>query len=88
MGVRIKITPILRQYTGNRETIEVEGTTVLDCLKSLVSQYPDTENWLFSKSNAPMICLFLNKEMVLLENLNKKVSEGDVIDLCPVIGGG
>ena len=88
MGVIIEITPILRQYTDNRQTLEVEGNTVLDCLKSLVNRYPDTEKWLFSNSDAPMICLFLNKEVILPEKLDTKVSEGDTIDLCPVIGGG
>jgi molybdopterin converting factor small subunit len=88
MGVTMKIPPILRQYTDNRETIEVEGATVLDCLKSLVARYPDTEKWLFSNNDSPMICLFLNKEVVLLEKLDTKVSKGDVIDLYPVIGGG
>ena len=88
MGITIKITPILRQFTGNRQTIEVEGNTVLDCLKNLVGRYPDTEKWLFSSSDAPMICLFLNKEVILPEKLDTKVSKGDIIDLCPVIGGG
>jgi molybdopterin converting factor small subunit len=88
MGITIKVTPILRRYTGNRQIVEVEGNTVLDCLKNLVARYPDTEKWLFSNSEAPMICLFLNKEVILPENLNTKVSGGDVIDLCPVIGGG
>ena len=88
MGVIIEVTPILRQYTDNRQTVEVEGNTVLDCLKSLVNRYPDTEKWLFSNSDTPMICLFLNKEVILPEKLDKKVSEGDIIDLCPVIGGG
>lgn len=88
MGITIKVTPILRRYTGNRQIVEVDGNTVLDCLKNLVARYPDTEKWLFSNSEAPMICLFLNKEVILPEKLNTKVSGGDVIDLCPVIGGG
>ena len=88
MGITIKVTPILRQFTGNRQTIEVEGNTVLDCLKNLAGRYPDTEKWLFSNSDAPMICLFLNKEVILPEKLDIKVSKGDIIDLCPVIGGG
>ena len=88
MIVTIKITPILRQYTGENQAVEVEGNTVLDCLKKLVAQYPDTENCLFSNNDSPMICLFLNKEAILPEKLDTKVSEGDIIDLCPVIGGG
>ena len=88
MGVTIKVTPILRQYTGNRQTIGVEGNTVLDCLKNLVARYPDTEKWLFSNNDAPMICLLLNNEVILPEKLDTKVSEGDILDLCPIISGG
>jgi molybdopterin converting factor small subunit len=79
---------MLRQYTGNRQTVKAEGSTVLDCLKNLVARYPDTEKWLFSNSGAPMICLFLNKEVILPENPDTKVTEGDVMELCPVTGGG
>ena len=88
MGVTIKVTPFFRQYTGNRVSVEVEGNTVLDCLKHLATRYPDTEQWLFSNSDAPMICLFLNKEVVLPDKMDIKVSEGDIIDLFPIIGGG
>jgi molybdopterin converting factor small subunit len=88
MSVTIKVTPVLRQYTGNRQTVKVEGNTVLDCLKNLADRHPGTEKWLFSNSDAPMICLFLNKEVVLPGNLDTEVSGGDVIDIYPVIGGG
>jgi molybdopterin converting factor small subunit len=88
MGVTIKVTPILRQYTDNRQTIEVEGNTVIDCLKNLVAQYPDTEKWLLSNSDVPMVYPFLNKEAVLPEKLDTRISEGDIIELIPVIGGG
>ena len=88
MGVTIKVTPFIQQYTDNNASVETEGHTVLECLKDLAVRYPDTEQWLFSNSDAPMICLFLNKEVVLPKKLDTKVSEGDVIDICPVIGGG
>ena len=88
MNVTILITPVLREFTNNRQSIEVEGTTVRDCLNHFIAQYPGTEKWIFSNNNAPMICVFLNKEAVLPENLDRSVSEGDVIDLSPVVGGG
>jgi molybdopterin converting factor small subunit len=88
MTVTIKVTPILRQYTDENQTVEVEGNTVLDCLKNLVARYPGTGKWLFGNKDAPMICLFLNKEVILPQALDTKVSRGDIIDLFPVIGGG
>jgi molybdopterin converting factor small subunit len=88
MNVTIKVTPILSQYTGNKQTVEVEGNTVFDCIQNLVARYPDTEKWLLSNSDALMICLFLNKEVILPEKLDISISEGDIIELIPVIGGG
>ena len=88
MGVTIKVTPFFRQYTGNRASVETEGYTVLECLKDLAARYPDIKQWLFNNSDAPMICFFLNKEAILPEKLDTKVSEGDIINLYPVIGGG
>jgi molybdopterin converting factor small subunit len=88
MNVTILVTPVLSQYTNNRKSIKVEGTTVRDCLNSFVARYPEIEKWIFSDNNAPMTCLFLNKEVVLPENLDKIVSEGDVIDLLSVVAGG
>jgi len=88
MTVTILITPILQQFTDNRQSIEVEGATVRDCLDRFVARYPDTQKWIFGNSKAPLIYIFLNKEVVLPGDLDKDVSEGDVIDLSPVVAGG
>jgi sulfur-carrier protein len=88
MLVTILITMVLRPFTENKKSVEVEGTTVRDCLKQLVDRYPETKKWIFANPGAPMICIFLNKEAVLPDSLDRKVNEGDVIDLSPVVAGG
>ena len=86
MAVTILVTPVLRQFTDNQQSVEVEGTTVRECLNHFIARYPDTEKWVFA--NLPMVCIFLNKKVVLFNNLDEKVAEGDVIDLSPVVAGG
>ena len=86
MAVTILVTPILRQFTDNQQSVEVEGTTVRECLNHFISRYPDTEKWIFA--NSPVVCIFLNMKLVLFNNLDEKVAEGDVIDLSPVVAGG
>jgi molybdopterin converting factor small subunit len=88
MSVTILITPVLRPFTEDKNPVEVEGNTVRDCLKHLVARYPQTENWIFANPDAPLICIFLNKEAVLPDALDSKVNEGDVIDLSAVVAGG
>jgi molybdopterin converting factor small subunit len=88
MKVTILITPVLRPFTENKKSVKVEGNTVRDCLKHLVARYPQTEKWILANPDAPLICMFLNKEAVLPDALDSKVNEGDVIDLSPVVAGG
>jgi molybdopterin converting factor small subunit len=88
MSVTILITPVLRPFTENRKSVIVEGNSVRDCLKNLVARYPQIEKWIFANPEAPLICMFLNKKVVLPDALDSKVNEGDTIDVSPVIAGG
>jgi len=88
MTVPILITPVLRPFTENQKSVKVEGNTVRDCLQRLVARYPQTKKWIFANPDAPLVCVFLNKEAVLPDNLDNKVNEGDVIDLSLVVAGG
>jgi len=88
MTVTILITPVLRPFTDNRKSVEVKGKTVRECLKQFVACFPGSEKWIFANPDAPMICMFLNKEAVLPDDLDRKVTNGDVIDLSPVVAGG
>ena len=88
MTIKILVTPVLRPFTGNRKSIEVEGATVRDCLNRFVALYPGTENWIFANPKAPMISVFVNKEAVFPDNLDREINDRDVIDLTPVVAGG
>jgi molybdopterin converting factor small subunit len=86
MGITIKIPSILTHLTGYRDSVEVNGTTVRECMNDLISQYPDSREW-FDTEN-PTLWVALNQELVYLTETDKKVTEGDELSLILVIGGG
>ena len=88
MVKKVKIAQFLRQYTGNRQTVEVEGSTIRECLNDLVKQYPETKKWLFDANNIPLIIVLVNQEVVLPDKMDQKVNKSDKIDLIPMIAGG
>jgi sulfur-carrier protein len=88
MAQKIKLAQILYQYTGDQETIEVEGSTVRECLNDLVIKYPEIKKWIFDPNDSPLVIVLLNKELVLPGQMDKKVTKVDNIELVPLIAGG
>jgi molybdopterin synthase sulfur carrier subunit len=88
MTQKIKLAQILQQYTGDQETIEVEGSTVHECLNNLVIKYPEIKKWIFDPNDSPLVIVLLNKELVLPGQMDKKVTKIDYIELVPLIAGG
>ena len=88
MAVSVKVASILQQFTDDKELIEVQGTTVRECLDDLIIKYPETRRWLFDANNSPIVWVLLNKEIVLPGDNAQKINEGDEIDLIPMVAGG
>jgi molybdopterin converting factor small subunit len=88
MTVKIKIAQVLQQYTDGKEIVEVDGTTVGQCLNNLAAKYPGVQKWIFDSRNAPLVFVLLNKEIVLPNQFDKTVTGSDKIDLVPMIAGG
>jgi sulfur-carrier protein len=88
MAVKIKIAQVLQQFTDQNEIVEIDGSTVKQCLDNLVRKYPGVEKWIFDPNNSPLVIVLLNKELVLPEKLDTGVTGADRIDLIPMIAGG
>ena len=88
MSVKIKMSQLLQQYTNKKDTVEVNGSTVTECLNDLVKQYPDVKQWLFDKNGILMVLVLLNGETINQKNLNRTVTEKDKLQIVLVIGGG
>ena len=88
MRIKIDVGIILRQLTGGQQSIEVKGKTIAQCLEQLVSHYPGTKRYLFEADGKLAVTLLLNQVPVRETDLDKPVSEGDILTIVPIVGGG
>ncbi|CCK81288.1 MULTISPECIES: MoaD/ThiS family protein [Desulfobacula] len=90
MSVKINIHVTHRQHTNGKKTIEVEGTTVGEALNDFVAMYPDMKKELFDKKGKLLnyIEIYLNKKSAYPGELEKKVTDGDEIQIITFLAGG
>ena len=90
MSIKINIPSYMRSFTNNREVVEVDGSTVGECLNYLVKQFPGMKQQLFSKSGSLFenIIISVNGESAYPEQLAKPVKDGDELNIVFIIGGG
>lgn len=88
MSIRIKIGSVLRQFVDNQETATVKGKTIRECLEDLSAQYPDIKRWLFDSKGLPLVMILFQGELVSSKNLDRKVNDGEELEVHMVVGGG
>ena len=89
MSIEISLHKTHRRYTDGKETIEVEGKTVGECLQNLVKQYPPLEKEIFKNGKLnPLIEVYMNGASAYPNELIKPVKEGDKINLVYILSGG
>lgn len=90
MSVKVHIHPSLRHITGDRDVVEVEGSTVGESFNNLVAEYPELEEWLFEEKEklSKYIDIFVNDESAYPDALGKPVKGGDEIYILMQIAGG
>jgi len=86
MRIKITLPPVLQQCTGNKETIEVEGITVRECLDDFKKKFPGTQKWFDEKG--PVAWVVLNQKIVGKKELDQKVSAGDDLRFISLLSGG
>jgi len=89
MSIKIKVSLDLRRLINHTEVVEVNGSTVGECLKHLVEQFPLFGDRLFSKQGLLLyVNIYVNGENAYPESLAKPVRDGDEISITNVLGGG
>ena len=90
MSVKIHNHPTLSHLTNGREVVEVEGSTVGQCLEQLVSRFPEMKGWLFGKNGklSNVVEIYVNLKSSYPEELAKPVKDGDELNIILVISGG
>ena len=90
MSIKITIPSYLQSFTNDKEVVEVNGSTVGECLAHLVQQFPGIEKMLFAKSGKllPYLGIYINGEDVYPEELAKPIKARDDFYILYIIGGG
>ena len=90
MSARINLHKTHRGYAGGKEVVDVNGNTVGECLRDLVSQYPEIEKKIFdNKGNLLSVLeIYLNGASAYPDELKKAVKDGDEIHLLTMLAGG
>ena len=90
MSIKINIASYLKPLTKNTEVVEVNGSTVGECLNHLVKQFPRMEKMLFDKNGELFgyVGIYVNAEDAYPEELAKPVKDGDELYILYIIGGG
>ncbi len=90
MSIKINIASYLKPLTKKMEVVEVNGSTVGECLNHLVKQFPRMEKMLFDKNGELFgyVGIYVNEEDAYPEELAKPVKDGDELYILYVIGGG
>jgi molybdopterin converting factor small subunit len=90
VAIKIHIHKTHRQFTNGLEVVEVEGTTVRDCLGRLVERFPDMANAIFDRKGnlINIVEVYVNLESAYPDELAKQVKDGDEIHLTYMLAGG
>ena len=90
MSIKINIPSYMKSFTNNMRVVEVNGSTVGECLNHLVKQFPGMKKQLFSKNGNLFenIIISVNGESAYPEQLAKPVKDGDELNILLLIGGG
>jgi len=90
MSIKVHLYSSLRSYADNRSIVEVNGTTVGECLDDLVQQYPSIAPILFDETGKSLDKVFvsINLESTYREKMDAPVEENDDLYLILIVAGG
>ena len=90
MSVKVNIHPSLVHLTGGHAVVEVNGSTVGQCLEQLVARFSEIKGWLFARNGKlnGVIEIYVNSKSSYPEELAMPVKDGDELHIIAIIIGG
>jgi molybdopterin synthase sulfur carrier subunit len=91
MPVEVRLPTILRPHVGGVPTVTAEGATVGELFDGLVARYPSLKGQLVTETGDlhKFVNVYRNDDDIrYLEQLDTKVTDGDVISILPAVAGG
>ncbi len=83
----VRLRAPLSELAGGARELELDGATVVDVLRALEREHPDTRGWILDERGAirEHINVFVNKDY---GREDTAVSAGDRLHVIPAISGG
>lgn len=90
MSVKISLHKTHRPFADGLEVVEVDGSTVGECIDALIERYPEMEKKLFVEKDKLLnaIEIYLNLETAYPDELARPVKDGDEIHITVMLAGG
>ncbi len=90
MSVKVYLHPDMWALADNNEVVEVDGTTVGECIRGLMARYPALGELIFYKDGQlqTFIEIYVNRKVAYANELEWAVGDVDVIHLMITIAGG
>ncbi len=91
MGIKLNIFyPRLKQFITDPDSVEVNGSTVGECLDDLVRHFPGTKKWLFNEPGQLLrhVYVYVNAESAFKADMAAPVKDGDTLIIAALITGG
>ena len=91
MPVEVRLPTLLRPHAGGAASVPAEGATVGDVFTDLGASYPGLSDQLVDETGSihKFVNVYRNDDDVrYLDQLDTKVTDGDVISILPAVAGG
>ncbi len=91
MEVRVRVPTPLRRFTGGKDEVAAEGTSIRSVIDNLEQRHPGLKERLLDDNGElrRFVNIYLNGDDIrFLNQLNSQVKDGDDISIVPAIAGG
>jgi molybdopterin synthase sulfur carrier subunit len=91
MAVEVRLPTLLRPHAGGDASVAAGGATVGEVFSELVERYPGLSGQLVDDDGGlhRFVNVYRNDDDIrYLEQLDTKLSDGDVVSILPAVAGG
>jgi molybdopterin converting factor small subunit len=90
MSIKLIMPVFLQAITNDKETIEVSGGTVGECIDAVIKIYPALKKMLIDDKGRlhNYVGIYINSEDAFPDELKKPVKDGDEVHVLYTLAGG
>ena len=91
MAVEVRLPTLLRPAADGAASVEADGATVSEVFRSLVTSYPGLQGQLIDGEGAlhKFVNVYVDDDDIrYLDQLDTKLTDGNVISILPAVAGG